>query len=246
MSSRVAPVLTYFRFYSIPMYGKTYRSVSIVLTEFGNGGYLTNSNTPQSLRRVSGQTSAEYAGKKPQGRKTSSLRIRCHMVDPPIEATLEAQCAGRSIYNHQDGLDPEYTCLSPLYSASCIRKLIWVCVCLNPTNHQAFWATLFAIHNCDVSVALFSSLSLFQMPDGVSKSYSLIIATSNRRWGSKSYRTFCHNCVSSKKGGPVNTLCLPLSCTLETDLAIDLHRYSNFAMKRGKMFLLSDPPQREK
>ena len=115
----------FFCFYCMPMYGKIYRSVSIVSTEFGDGWYLTDSNTPQSLKRVSGQTSAEYAGEKPQGRKTSSLRICCHMVDPPIEATMEAQYAVRSIYNQQDGLDPEYTCLSPLYSASCVKRLIW-------------------------------------------------------------------------------------------------------------------------
>ena len=67
LTSRVVPVLTFFRFYCLPRYRNIYRSVSIVSTEFGDGWYLTDSKTPPIVERASGQNSAEYAGEKPQG-----------------------------------------------------------------------------------------------------------------------------------------------------------------------------------
>ena len=81
------------------------------------------------------------------------------MADPPSETCMEAPYADRSIYSHKDGLDPEDVCLSPLYPASCVKGLLWVCFCLNPTNHQPIWVNFSAIHNRDVSVALCFSLS---------------------------------------------------------------------------------------
>lgn len=46
LSSRVAPILTFFPFYSMLMHGKIFRSVSVASTEFGDGWYLADSNTP--------------------------------------------------------------------------------------------------------------------------------------------------------------------------------------------------------
>ena len=45
-SSRVAPILKFFPFYSMLMHGETFRSVSVASTEFGDGWYLADSNPP--------------------------------------------------------------------------------------------------------------------------------------------------------------------------------------------------------